>query len=362
MPIKTGTHTIADLATNAFANEPAVDNLAALQEAVQRDLDAHNEMLAEQLGVFARATTERTTVYGTNDEIEFHSADEFSRGPTQKIGVGAMVAFPLDKFQAAVGWTADYLRRASAQDVALRAIAVRKADTKNMQRALREALFVPTNYTWTDRVVDGAQLAVKRLVNADGAPIPNGPNGEAFNGASHTHYLADDWSGTPTADARATALASLTGTVSEHGHSEGLTIFINTAQEPAVRSASDFVGLIYPNTVPAPGGQDDRGQGVLDISDANNRLIGYWRGIPVQVKPWVPAGYLLAVATGDAQKPLAFRRSTIAQEAAGLFIAGTVVNHPLQAEYAERFFGFGAWARTNGAVLFVGDDDYAAPA
>ena len=50
-----------------------------------------------------------------------------------------------------------------------------------------------------------------------------------------------------------------------------------------------------------------------------------------------------------------------AQEAAGLFIAGTIINHPLQAEYAERFAGFGAWTRTNGAVLYVGADTYADP-
>lgn len=362
MPIQTGTHTIADLVANTFAGEAASDpqNMTALEDAIRRDLEAHNQRLQELLAAFSARSSERQTVYGTNAEMEFHSADEYSRGPTQKIAVGSRVEFPLDKFQLAVGFTADYLRRASVQDVAIRTVAVRRADVNLVQRKLREAFFGATNYTWNDRLVDGTDLAVKRLVNADSAPIPNGPNGEVFDGTSHTHYLASDWSAA-TADAKASDIADLIGTVTEHGHSEGLTVFINTAQESDVRGATDFVALLYPNTVSAPGGTEDRGQGVIDITNANNRLIGYFRGVPVRVKPWVPANYLLANATADGRKPLRQRVSAVAAEAAGLFIAGTIINHPLQAEYAEHFFGFGAWNRTNGAVLYTGGGTYAEP-
>src|SRR5690606_20919108 len=126
MPIQTGTHTIADLARNEFASELVVPaNIDAMDDAIRRDLEMHNQQTREMLGVLAEVSSERSTVYGTNAEAAFHRADEFSRGPTQKIARGAKVEFPLDKFQFAVGWTADYLRRATVQDMALKTIAAR---------------------------------------------------------------------------------------------------------------------------------------------------------------------------------------------------------------------------------------------
>src|SRR5690606_16799253 len=130
-------------------------------------------------------------------------------------------------------------------------------------------------------------------------------------------------------------------------------IYINEAQESTVRQLTDFVGLIYPNTVPAPGGTTDRGVGTIDVSRADNRLIGYFQGHPVWTKPWVPSGYILALATADPNKALRFRISTVSTEAAGLFLAGDIVTHPLQAQYMEHFFGVGVKTRTNGAVLYV---------
>ncbi len=363
MAIQTGTHTIADLARNVFASELVVpNNIDAMDEAIRRDLEVHNQRTQEVLSVFAERSPERSTVYGTNAGADFHRADEFSRGPTQKIRRGAKVEFPLDKFQFAVGWTADYLRRATVQDMALATIAARQADLRNISNEIRNAFFGPTNYTYVDRIVDGNSLAVKRLVNADSATIPNGPNGETFDGATHTHYLASDWSDEyADADLRADDLSDLVGTVVEHGHAAGLTIFINRAQESAVRTATGFAPLLVPNVVPAPGGTALVGQGTLDITRADDRLIGYFNGHPVRTKPWVPAGYILVTAVEDPNKPLRFRPSAIPTEANGLFIAGDIVTHPLQAQYMEHFFGVGVKTRTNGAVLYVASDTYAAP-
>lgn len=357
MAIKTGTYTIADLASNAFASTTIAEaGLENLQAAIQADLDQHNAAMSEMLREIADISTERSTIYGTNAEGEMHRKDEFTRGPTQKVSVGSKVEFPLDAFQYAVGWTADYLRRATVQDMAMKQIAARQAHVRQIKREIKEALFGATNYTYTDRFVDSLDLAVKRLVNADSAAIPNGPNGETFDATTHTHYDGIDW-GAATAGEKKTALEALVQDVIEHGHGADVRIYINRAQESDIRALADFTALLYPNINP---GDTSHANGVLDITKLDNRLVGYYEGVPVWTKPWVPANYIFAFSAGDPRKTLRMRQSTVAAER-GLFIAGEIVTHPLQARYMEAFFGFGVLTRTNGAVLYLGNATYAAP-
>jgi hypothetical protein len=357
MALKTGTHTIADLAANQFAGEPAVDNIDALNEAVAADLAAHNAQVAQMTADLAETSTERSTVYGTSAQGEAVPADEFTRGPTQKLAVGGKVEFPLEKFQYPIGWTSDYLRRASVQDIALGTIAARQAHLARISKDVRDALFGPANYTFRDRFVDNMDLAVKRLVNADGAPIPNGPNGEEFTPGTHTHYDAIAWAGADAA-ARAAALRALVQDVVEHGHGDDVRIYINRAQESDVRALDGFEPLPVPNMTFRSA---DTATGTLDITRADNRLIGFFDGFPVSTKPWVPASYVLAFAAGGRAKTLRIRQSAVAGEQ-GLFVAGEIIMHPLQARYMEFFHGVGVLTRTNGAVLYLGGATYQAPA
>lgn len=357
MAIKTGTHTIQDLAGNEFADELVMpNNVDALNEAIQRDLEIHNQITEQVISELAEITTERSTVYGTSAEGEATRKDEFTAGPTQKISVGSKVEFPLDGFQFAVGWTADYLRRATVQDMARKTIAARNAHIRNIQTVAKEALFGATNYTYYDRLVDGNDLAVKRLVNADSAAIPNGPNGETFDASTHTHYDAIDWSAATDA-AKAAAVAALLTDVIEHGHGTDMRLYINRAQETDVRAMTGFEP--YPDPRIIYRASDTPGQ-TLDISRVNNRAIGIFESAEVWVKSWVPANYMFAYAAGDPRKPLRWRVSPLATER-GMFIAGTVIVHPLQAQYMEWFHGAGAYTRTNGAALFLGSGTYTAP-
>ena len=346
MGIKTGTHTIADLLDNAFSDTTVTEfGIDKLAEAIQADLDAHNARMQELVSDLAMITEERSTIYGTNDAMSMHKADEFSRGPTQKISVGSKVEFPLDKNQAALGWTYDYFKRATVQDIAKQQVAVRKAHVTAVINDVRSALFGSSNYTYVDRLRDSLSLGVKRLVNADSAAIPNGPNGEEFDASSHTHYLA-------AAALSNTNLLSLIDDVVEHGHGGSVKLYINRANESAVRALDDFTAYLDPRIVPSTAA--DRARPTLDITRLDNRAIGLFGAAEVWVKPWVPANYYLAFDMADPRKPLAFRQSKVPAEQ-GLQLAGPrrLEAHPLMADYYESYFGVGVWTRTNGAVLFV---------
>ena len=355
----TGTYTIADLSSNVFAATTVAEmGIDALNEAIQADLLMHNARVTEVLSDLAQPTVERSTIYGTNADSDMVPVDEFGRGPTQKVTRGSKVEFPLYKFQFAIGWTADYLRRATVQDFALRQISARQAHLKRLALDIKNALFGSTNFTFTDRFVDGNDLAVKRLVNADSGSIPNGPNGETFNGATHTHYDAIDWT-SASSGARIAFIQALFSDLVEHGHGSDVRLYANKAQETDLRALTpNFTPLPPPNVIQAS--TATVAVGTLDISRADNRLIGYFDGFPVYTKPWIPANYFLTFAAGDPGKPLRYRRSAIAAEQ-GLFIAGQIITHPLQAQYMETFHGFGAYTRTNAVIGYLGAGSYAVP-
>lgn len=360
MALQTGTHTIADLADNAFSTTTVQEfGLDNMNDAIQADLDMHNQRVNEMVGDLAQISTERSTIYGTNASGEAVQKDEFTRAPTQKITLGSKVEFPLDAYQYAIGWTVDYLKRASVQDMAKSTIAARAAHNRRIALDIKNAVFGATNYTWTDRWTDSNDLAVKRLVNADSAPIPNGPNGETFTASTHTHYDAVDWAAANTA-ARIAAIQALFQDVIEHGYGQDVRLYINRAQETEVRGLTPNFSPLPPPNIQFR--NTDTAVGTLDVTRADNRLIGYFDGFPVYTKPWVPASYFFAYSAGapESEKTLRMRVSTLRGEQ-GLYIAGEIMTFPLQARYMEFRHGFGVLNRVNGAVLYLGAGTYAVP-
>lgn len=361
MALKTGTHTIADLASNQFAGTTAEQyGMERLNDAVQADLNVHNAQLETMVSELCTITDERGTVYGQNGRVEMVQADEFTKAPTQKFRGGDKIEWPLDKFALAIGWTYDYFKRASVQDVAKTQIAARRAHVARLLFDIKNALYGPLNFTWYDRWVDNMPLSVKRLVNADGGSIPNGPNGETFDSATHTHY--DFLAAGYTQAALDAKLRELIRDVAEHGHTAGVRMYINQADETEISALPSFKPLPDPRIItPLTQERVNIGQ-VLDVTRLDNRAIGIFGAATVWTKPWIPTGYPFVFASGDARKPLVLRVSKIAAER-GLRLVGPMRSsiHPLFAEQFEAWHGVGAGERTNGAILRIGAGAYAEP-
>ncbi len=190
MTTPVGTYSLADLRANRFQSvvEYGIDNINAI---LQRDVAANNQIVIELQSELAEPSTDPQRVYGASIDGDMVEVDEFARSATKKPAVGSGVGFPLKAFQYPVGWDKRWIDRASVGELAERAMAAETAYLKAHRRDLKRALFLSTNYTWRDiNGVPVADLAVKRLVNADSMAIPNGPDGSTFNAATHTHYLA----------------------------------------------------------------------------------------------------------------------------------------------------------------------------
>lgn len=354
MPSQAGTLTLQDLKAERFKSivEYGEDTIV---EVLQRDLAAHNAIVQMMVAELCAVSSDRQRVYGTSADGEMVEADEFDRGVAVKNVGGSAVAFPLHKFMRNVGWTNEYMLSMTPADLAESVLGVQSGHVRAIERRIRRALFTPTNYTFRDSlVVPTADLAVKALVNADSAPIPNGPSGEVFNAATHTHYSFFDGA----APTQAAAL-TLIDNVVEHGHGSRVVLGISRSAEQTVRAFAQFVAYADPRVVlrntDAPGT-------ALDISRIDNRAIGILGAAEVWVKSWIPAGYALVYDAGEMTKPLIYREHPIIA-LRGLRVAARIANYPLYADVMEAYFGVGVWNRTGAAALYyaAAADAYVAP-
>jgi hypothetical protein len=352
LPMAGGAYgTLAALDTLASASNTTVADFGedrAWQE-IDAALAAHNRIEAELLGSFVERTSDRLRRYGSSDAMAMDELDEFGRADAQKLAAGATVGFPLRLYGIALQWTRKYFQNAMASELAAQTAGAMDADSKAIQREVKRALFNPTNVTFVDRLVDSVSLGVKRLVNADSASIPLGPNGESFDGATHTHYLYTASTALAAAD-----MNGLIETVIEHHATGQAMVYINRAQETAVRGLAGFTAYLDARIVAGGGLTTPTANRSLESFNLNDRAIGIYSAggvsAEVWVKPWPPSGYLFAWVDG-APVPLVMR--TRNANSGNLELVADDEQHPLRARAYEREMGFGVWTRTNGAALFV---------
>jgi hypothetical protein len=124
--------------------------------------------------------------------------------------------------------------------------------------------------------VDSQAIPVKAFANADGFPIPPGPDATTFP-SNHSHYI-----GTANALPTEPNVDALLLNVSEHGYTDQ-TLFVNQTFGTTLLTGA---GTTYPKfTKLPPRGVNAlpterfvQGQGTLDYLAPNNRLIGEYDG------------------------------------------------------------------------------------
>jgi hypothetical protein len=323
-------------------------------EIINELLTLHNEGMEELLSTFVEVTNERMFSFGTSDEMEMRRVDEFGARDTQKVTGGQNLGLPLYLHQIAIGWTKKAFQNMSTARLAAQFTAANDADVRNINREIRRALFTPTNnLTYTDRLVDRVKLELRALLNADGQEPGLGPNGEVFDGSTHTHYTAS-------AALDATALTGLINNVREHGGSGDLVVFISRANEATVRGLTGFQPYVDSRIV--QGANATYAEGDLDMVNIDNRAIGIFDAAEVWVKPWMFANYQVCMRIGD-EKPLALRvrNGTLSAGPGALTIDAEHDHYPLRAQFMEREFGIGVRRRDRAAVHYSNGVTYVAP-
>lgn len=346
MPEQAGTLTLASLRSNRFQSV-AEFGLDTIDDVLQRDLQAHNLILQDMLTSLCDFTTDRLRKVGSSSSGRMTKVDENGRAVTQARFHGSTVGFPLEMFQRNLGWNEKYFQTYTVADMAEQVISAQKDHRLTILSEIKRALYIPTNYVFDDYLdANRVDLNVKRLVNGDGDKIPDGPDGQVFDGATHTHYL---WNSGLNND----AARALVNDVLEHGHGGNMVVAINELDESAWLALPDFAPAIDMDVRPAANTTYVQNQG-LDTTRLNNRYIGKIRGARVWTKPWVPEGYAFAWDTAASAKPLAFRQRA-QTSLQGLRTVGRITQFPHTVDFMEAEFGLGVANRTNGAVLYYAD-------
>lgn len=345
MAMRTGTHTLADLAKiQTPLTEYGLENISMDIEAV---MSAHNRILNDQMDALSELTFERDGASPREGDVAiFRPGDELSRVPTQKADNTPAQGYPLLNFQVSVGFTAEFMRTATVQNIAVRLVAVQRGDARLLQNMLRQVMLNPINPSAFDDI-HGDRVTIsniKALYNADGSSIPESPvNLSTFDGSTHTHYLNS-------ATLTSAFVNQLQDTVAEHSTSSNLIVVINKAQEAAFKALGGFTPLVDARIITAT--TQTVAVGNLDVSRTDNRQIGYFDGSEVWVKSWMPSSYI-GVYNAIGARP--FRRREHKNPARrGLRIIGTNTVFPLEAQYSERRIGFAAHARGQAAVGYIG--------
>jgi hypothetical protein len=323
--------------------------------AVDAYLRAHNNIVREMMaGGLVETTTDRQRRYGGNSTVVMQELDQFGMPDAQKITAGETIGVPLRRFGDTLQWTRSAFEVMTGREMAAQVSAITAADLVLRQREMKRALFYSSNVdNFVDRLVDHVQLDIKRLINADSSAMPIGPQGQSFDGATHTHYIGE---ASYTDDFLEDALE----TVLEHHGSGQAMIYINRAQEATTRTftAPEFVPYLDARLVAATDATSARG--TLDSVNLYDRAIGIFAGAEVWVKPWIPENYVLVwIRGGDAQAPLLFRERRPGSGSLKLVFEDE--NHPLRARSYESEFGVAVWNRVGASVLYIANATYADP-
>lgn len=327
-----------------------------LYEQLQVFLDTHNRLINMMTDDLVEPTQERYMTWGSYDTVDMIEGDEFSRPDAQKDTVNPVaMGFPLRLKQVAYGVTRLFMETKTLGDLEQVITAVTDADIRDRLKAIRAALFNPTNnLTYKDRWVDGITLPIRALLNADGVYIPPDKFGNTFDPNTHTHFFGT----TSFAD---TDLLTLMNTVIEHYNTGSIRIYINRAQESAVRGFTTGTTKFYPyyDVRITPSVNQDAARGAnLDQLNIYDRAIGIFGAAEIFVKPWIPANYVFCF---NPEAPKTLRMRTRSAQRGNLRIAADLEMYPLRATFMEREYGVSVFERSNGAALYIGNSTYTAP-
>jgi len=384
-----GTLALTDSLASLMASQVSINvyGKADAYAQIQDENTAYNEVVAAEMTMLAERSSDVIRAYGGAGVIDNEDMGEFDSVDSSKVAGVYAVGFPLTRHGAKIGYTDDWLATNSADQLAAQYLAARTGDQQKVQSKIRRALYYPfsrpaflTNGTrnanaYSDRLVQPpVAVPLYPLLNADGNPVPIGPNGETFDPTTHTHYVASDWTASgSTVTTRDGDLQATVNNLTEHKIDGELMLIINRAQEASIRALPNFVRN-FDATVQVAS-TITYATGALDVRNYNNRMIGTYNGFEVWVKPWALAGKIIALATGggaaisgEATKVIVWRTRPGGLWADYNFRAADPMtgdsrqrNFPITAEPMTRDGDCSVWGRHLAVILDVTSSTYTVP-
>lgn len=349
-----GTNQVADV---IFQSADGAD-LNRMWREFQRSLNIFNrerDPLLNMLTFDVTNPAERVLQPSTED---FEEATEFGEPKGIRIGKPFNLGYSLKFYDIAIRYTWMYLLEATRDQLqALNRTALDGGRRLYFSRVLRR-IFNNVNETAT---IDEQSVNVYTLYNADGT-VPPAYENNTFNG-SHTHFLT---SGAATLDPG--DLAALEDDLSSHGYrfelGYELVLLVNKQEGSVIRTfvagqgtpASRYTFIHNAQNVPGGIILPQNGGIIGSPEGTLPQQIGTWGPFKVVEMSLIPAGYMLAFATGGEQAlgNLVGIRQHENPAGRGLrLVQGPNPNYPLTDSFYSFGFGTGVRHRGGGIVMQV---------
>lgn len=355
----TGAHTHGDVVQRLADGTDPNDLWAEFQAT----LDAWNASRQAIIDFLTYPVTQQIESVGQGVTVDFELASEFGvpvavREALQHFSMG----YTLDWYDLATRFTWRFLLDSDARQVEAVHQAVLEADNRLIFTKVMNAIFRNTNRTAT---INNQNYNVYALYNADGT-VPPAYKTNTFNG-SHTHYKVSNAASVDSGD-----VEEMIDDLRSHGYGDNegsrIVIMVNKAQGDVIRTFRfgqtnnnaavakyDFIPaqgtspLIIPNALQGAGLLGgNQPPGTID----GMTVIGSYGPAFIVQEDYIPAGYLLAFATGgtaNLNNPVGLREHANPAARGLQLVQGPVAQYPLQESYYRR--GFGTGIRQRGAAF-----------
>jgi hypothetical protein len=357
-----GTNEFADVIIQSADGASLADMWREFQASIAY-LNNHRSPLVNLLTFDVGSPTERVLLPAQED---FEEATEFGEPKGIRIGTPFVAGYDFKWYDLAQRFTWLFLAESSAEQIrAINATAL-EADNRLVFTKVFKAMFSNVN---SSAVVNDQNVNVYRFWNNDGVQGPPPYLNTTF-ATSHTHYLS---SGGATIDSG--DITALEDTLYEHGYRLSLgyrlVLLVNRQEGKTIRGfkttnntpdpydfipSAAFGGGVF---IPANGGVISRPPG-----EALPNEIGTYGPFIVVEEDYIPAGYVVAIATGgdkNINNPVGFRQHEVAS-LRGLRLVGGQRDYPLTDSFYQHGFGTGIRHRGAGAVMKITAGAYSIPA
>jgi hypothetical protein len=290
----------------------------------------------------------------------------------------AQRAFPFDWYDLRAGYTFQFLAggpnslggATSQQLDAILSMAM-EADNALQFDQVMKSLFNNVNRS---AVIGVTAYTVTALYNADSSYIPS-YNGTAFDGTTHTHYIA---SGAATLDS--TDLDQVAALVQEHGYTNAagytIVILVNKTEGDVIKTfrrgvTNNNAQVAVYDFIPAtgtgfllPSGWDVASGSQPGNSFAGMDVIGMYGPYLIVQNAQIPSGYMVAAASAGRSSALnvvGIREPEQASLRGLIQKPGNNANYPLIDSFFIRGLGAGVSQRGAAAIMKITAGAYSVP-
>lgn len=343
-------------------------DLNAMWREFQRAIALLNRQREPLVNLLSYSVTEPVVRVFYPTDHDFEEASEFGEPKGIRLGAPFSLGFDFKWYDLAIRYTWMFLAEADQDQVrALNASALEASVRLQFNKVLK-AIFNSNSRTSTNPE-NNVAINVYPFYNADGM-VPPPYKGKTFAG-SHTHYLA---SGGATIDPG--DVQQLETELYDHGYriTEGyrLLLLVNRAEGLVIRtftkgSASALYDFIpnnnYGGGVFLPANSGIVGQPGAS-SPAGLTVIGTYGPFTIVEEDYVPAGWVVALASGGEQNignPVGIREHRRASLRGLQLLPGNDSVYPLTESYYRQGLGTGVRHRGGGIVMKITAGAYSIP-